>query len=267
LGNGDHLLHPPVPGTGLYAPLKEANEDMLPLTHVVHMTTIRRELSLPVAGAVLVRMNEKVQAGDVLAEGEPASRYYSLDLARALGVPAREAVKHVRRERGERVDAGDVLAGPVGVTRRTLRAPAAGEVLGLQDGRLIFEARGAVVALRASFSGVVVGTDGLQSVTLETTGALVQAVWGNGKQETGVMRQVASTGGDKLEPEQFDLSLRGAVLLAVVRLDQRRSVPVVTGKRMRDQRCKALQRQDGEQHQHQATLHRQRHRKRHGSEA
>jgi len=187
---------------------------MLPLTHVVHMTTIRREQQLPVPGAVVVRMNEKVQAGDVLAEAEPAARYYNLDLARALGVAPKEAVKHVRRERGERVDAGDVLAGPVGVTRRTLRAPSAGEVVGLQDGRLIFEGRGSVVALRAAFSGVVVGTDGVQSVTLETTGALVQAVWGNGKQDTGVMRQVASTGGDKLEPEQFDLSLRGAVLLA-----------------------------------------------------
>jgi hypothetical protein len=32
----------------------------------------------------------------------------------------------------------------------------------------------------------------------------------------------------------------GAILLAVVRLDQRRSVPFVTGKRMRNQRCKAL---------------------------
>jgi hypothetical protein len=158
-------------------------------------------------------MNEKVQAGDVLAEAEPASRYYTLDLSRALGLPAKEAVKHVRRDRGERADAGDVLAGPAGVTRRTLRAPAAGEVVGIQDGRLIFEARGAVVALRANFAGVVVGTDGVQSVTLETTGALVQAVWGNGKQETGVMRQVAATAGDRLEPSQFDLSLRGAVIL------------------------------------------------------
>ena len=187
---------------------------MLPLTHVIHMTTIRREQQLPVPGAVLVRMNERVQAGDVLAEAEPAARYYNLDLARALGVSAKEAVQHVRRERGERVDAGDVLAGPAGVTRRTLRAPSAGEVVGLQDGRLIFEGRGSVVALRAAFAGVVVGTDGVQSVTLEATGALVQAVWGNGKQDTGVMRQIASTGGDKLEPEQFDLSLRGAVLLA-----------------------------------------------------
>jgi hypothetical protein len=187
---------------------------MLPLTHVIHMTTIRREQQLPVPGTVIVRMNEKVQSGDVLAEAEPAARYYSLDLARALGVPTKEAVKLVRRERGERIDAGDVLAGPAGVTRRTLRAPAAGEIVGIQDGRLIFEARGSVVALRAGFSGVVVATDGLQSVTLEATGALVQAVWGNGKHDSGIMRQVASTAADKLQPEQFDLSLRGAVLLA-----------------------------------------------------
>jgi len=186
---------------------------MLPITHVIPMTTIRRELTLPVPGTVVVRMNERVQAGDVLAEAEPAARYYTLDLARALGVSPKEAVRHLRRERGERVDAGDILAGPVGLTRRTLRAPAAGEIVGVQDGRITFEARGTPLALRASFTGVVVGTDGVQSVTLEATGALVQGVWGNGKQDTGVMRQVSSAAGDRIEPEQFDLSLRGAVLL------------------------------------------------------
>jgi hypothetical protein len=46
---------------------------MLPLTHVVHMTTIRREQQLPVPGAVLVRMNEKVQAGDVWRKPNPAA--------------------------------------------------------------------------------------------------------------------------------------------------------------------------------------------------
>src|SRR3990172_9222384 len=116
---------------------------MLPLTHVVHMTTIRREQQLPVPGAVLARMNEKVQAGDVLAEAEPAARFYSLDLARALGLPAKEAVKHLKRERGEGVDAGDVLAGPAGVTRRTLRAPGVGEIVAIQEGKVYFEAKGA----------------------------------------------------------------------------------------------------------------------------
>jgi hypothetical protein len=186
---------------------------MLPLTHVVPMTTIRRERTLPYPGAVVVRMNEKVQAGDVLAEAEPAARFFVLDLARGLGLPAKEAARHLRRERGERVDAGDVLAGPVGVTRRVVRAPAVGEIVAVQDGRVYFEAKGAVVPMRASFNGVVVGTDGIQSVTLETTGALVQAVWGNGKEDGGVLRQIATAASEKLQPEVFDLSLRGAVLL------------------------------------------------------
>lgn len=186
---------------------------MLPLTHVVPMTTIRRERQLPLPGSVVVRMNEKVQAGDVLAEAEPAARYYCLDLARALGLPAKDAARLLRRERGERVEAGDILAGPAGVTRRTLRAPAAGEIVSVANGRVYFEAKGAVVEMRAGFSGIVVGTDGVQAVTLETSGALVQAVWGNGQESNGVMRQIASTAADKLEPDQFDLSLRGAVLL------------------------------------------------------
>ena len=187
---------------------------MLPLTHVVPMTTIRRERQLPIPGVITVRMNEKVQAGDVLGEAEPAARFFSLDLARALGLPAKEAVRHLKRERGERVDAGDILAGPAGVTRRTLRAPGAGEIVAIQEGKVYFEAKGAAVPLRAGFSGVVVGSDGIQSVTLEATGALVQAVWGNGKEDSGVMRQVGLDAADKLEPERFDLSMRGAVLLA-----------------------------------------------------
>jgi hypothetical protein len=186
---------------------------MLPVTHTIPMTTIRRERQLPFPGAIVVRMNEKVQAGDVLAEAEPAARFYVLDLARGLGLSAKEAARYLRRERGERVDAGDVLAGPVGVTRRVVRAPASGEIVAVQDGRVYFEAKGAVVPMRASFPGVVVGTDGIQSVTVETTGALVQAIWGNGKEDNGVLRQVASGADEKLEPDQLDLSLRGAVLL------------------------------------------------------
>ena len=39
-------------------------------THVIPMTTIRRERILPVPGAATVRVNEKVQAADVIAQAE-----------------------------------------------------------------------------------------------------------------------------------------------------------------------------------------------------
>ena len=187
---------------------------MLPITHVIPLTTVRRERSLPAAGTVTARVNEKVQAGDVLAQAEPPARHYLLDLARALGVPEKDAVRHLRHQPGERVDSGDVLAGPVGLGRRTLRAPAAGQIVSVGDGRILFEAHGEVVSLKAGYAGIVVATDGVQSVTLEATAALVQAVWGNGRQDYGVLRVVGGGAADRLKTEDFDINLRGAVLIA-----------------------------------------------------
>ena len=42
---------------------------LTPVMHVVPLTTIRRERVMPVPGVVTVRVNEKVQANHVIAEG------------------------------------------------------------------------------------------------------------------------------------------------------------------------------------------------------
>jgi hypothetical protein len=184
------------------------------VTHVLPMTTIRRQRLLPVPGSITVRVNEKVQAADVVAQAEVNERHYFLDIARGLGVSVSEAPSYIRCQTGERVEAGDVIAGPIGVTRRTVRAPAEGRVAVIQDGKVLLEARGELFQLKAGFPGVVIGTDGSQSITIETTGALVQGVWGNGLQEYGVMRVVGEGASDSLHTNQLDVNLRGAVLVA-----------------------------------------------------
>lgn len=184
------------------------------VTHVLPMTTIRRQRLLPVPGSINVRVNEKVQASDVVAQAEVEARHYFLDIARGLGVSTSEAPRHIRCQTGERVEAGDVIAGPIGLTRRTVRAPAEGRVAVIQDGKVLLETRGELFQLKAGFPGVVIGTDGTQSVTIETTGALVQGVWGNGVQEYGVMRVVGDGPNDALQTNQLDVNLRGAVLVA-----------------------------------------------------
>jgi hypothetical protein len=189
---------------------------MLPITHILPLTTVRRERSLPSPGTVTARVNEKVQAGDVLAQAEPPARHYLLDLARGLGLPEKEALRHVRRQPGERVDSGDVLAGPVGLARRTLRAPAAGQIINVHDGRILFQAHGEMVSLKAEYSGIVVATDGVQSITLEATAALVQAVWGNGRQDHGVLRVTGNGPSERLKTDDLDINLRGAILVAGV---------------------------------------------------
>ena len=184
------------------------------ITHVLRMTVIRRERVLPAPGAITVRVNEKVQAADVVGEAEVQARHYYLDVARGLGVPAAQAAKLIRCREGERVEMGDVIAGPVGVARRSVRAPADGMVVVIRKCRVLLEARGEVVQVRAGFPGVVIATDGSQVVTLEATGALVQGMWGNARQDYGVMRVVSEGPSGSLQTDQLDVNLRGAVLVA-----------------------------------------------------
>lgn len=187
---------------------------LAPVTHILPLTMVRRQRELPVPGSVTVRVNERVQAQDVVAEAELAPRHYFLDLSRGLGVPVRQAASHLVKERGESVEAGEVIAGPVGMARRTVRAPADGRIAAVAEGRVLFEARGRPFELRAGFPGVVVATDGVRRVSLETTAALLQGVWGNGKQDFGVLRLVGEGPESQLRPAGLDIQLRGAVLVA-----------------------------------------------------
>ncbi|TFH34108.1 MAG: hypothetical protein E4G99_10175 [Anaerolineales bacterium] len=186
------------------------------VTHVIAMTTIRRERVLPVPGSIAVRVTEKVQASDVVAEAEIEPKHFYLDIARGLGIDVREVGRYLTRQQGDRVEAGDVIAGPVGLTRRTVRAPADGRIAAIHHGRVLLETRGELFQLRAGFPGVVVSSDGAQIVVVETTGSLVQGAWGNGKTDYGVMRVVGDGPAAHLSTNQLDVNLRGAVLVAGV---------------------------------------------------
>lgn len=185
-----------------------------PVTHVIPLTTIRRERVLPIPGAVTVRVNEKVQAAHVVAEAEPTPQHFFLDIARGLGIPERQVGRYMVHNEGDRVEAGEVIAGPVGLTRRTVRAPADGRIVAISRSRVLFEVRGELLELRAGFPGLVIASDGNRMISIQTTGALIQAVWGNGRQDYGVMRMVGEDPADRLKTDQLDVNLRGAVLIA-----------------------------------------------------
>lgn len=185
-----------------------------PVRHILTLSAIRRVRKLPVPGTITVRVHESVQAQDVVAEAEVQTRHRYIDLARGLGIPPERVVEHLRREPGDRVESGDVIAGPVGMARRTVRAPGEGQIVTLRNGKLLFQQKGRVIEVRAGFPGTVVATDGIQSVTIETTGALVQGVWGNGRQDFGVLHLIGSGPGSRLQTGELDIQLRGGVLVA-----------------------------------------------------
>jgi hypothetical protein len=187
---------------------------LAPVRHVMPLTTIRRTRELPGAGTVTVRVNEKVQAQDVLGEAEFGPRHFFLDLARGLGVSEGQVSKYMTKQRGDLVSADEIIAGPAGMARRTVRAPSDGRIINLERGRLLFQARGRVAEVRAGFPSTVISSDGVRRVTLETAGALIQGVWGNGRQDFGLMRMIGEGPRSKLHTRAMDIQLRGAVIVA-----------------------------------------------------
>jgi hypothetical protein len=194
--------------------------DLARITHAIPLTTVIRERKLPFPGTVSVRLNERVRARDVVAESEQPKKHRLLDAARSLGIPEHEVHKSLVRDRGDRLDRGEIIAGPVGMARRTLRAPEDGRIVAINGGKILFAVRGDSLRLRAGFPGVVVGTDGTTMVRLETSAALLQGVWGNGIEDFGVMRLVGGSPDQPLTRDELDIELRGAVIVAGYCMEQ-----------------------------------------------
>jgi hypothetical protein len=185
-----------------------------PVTHILPMATIYREWVLPAPGTIAVRINEQINPHDVVAEAEQPVRHVILDIARALNVPADLVSRHLLCEVGDRLTAGDRIAMGKGWLKRTVRAPDDGRVVAISEGRVLFEVLDKPYELQAHFPCQVLDTDGIQKITVETTGALIQAVWGNGKRDFGVLKMVAGGAGGTMTTDTLDIDMRGLILVA-----------------------------------------------------
>jgi hypothetical protein len=189
------------------------------VTHILPITNIRRERLLPVPGRISVRKGQKVSATDVIAEVRLAPEHMLLDVARGLGLPAREADRYLQCQAGDQVAEGDVLAGPVGFTKRVIRASKNGRVIVAGDGQILLELEGPPFELRSGLPGSVAELVGDRGAIIETTGALIQGVWGNGLIDFGLMHVLASSPDEELKADRLDVSLRGSVVMGGVCLD------------------------------------------------
>jgi hypothetical protein len=183
------------------------------ITHFLPLTTIRRTRLLPAPGRVVARKGQKVAATDVIAEAKLAREHLLLDIARGLGVPASQADAYIQRHAGDDVEEGDVIAGPIGVARRVVRAPKNGQVVVAGGGQVLLELESPPFELRAGTPGVITELVEDRGVVIEATGALVQGVWGNGRIDFGLLGVLVHSPQDRLSTDRLDVSQRGTILL------------------------------------------------------
>ncbi|MBN2146569.1 MAG: hypothetical protein JW726_04235 [Anaerolineales bacterium] len=184
------------------------------ITHFLPLTTIRRERLLPVPGRVVARRGQRISPTDVVAEAVTEPEHILLDIGRGLGLSAKEADKYMAVKGGDQVSEGDVLAGPVGVARRLVRSPHDGMVVVAGEGQILLRKDTAPFELKAAYQGVIADLIGDRGVIVETTGALIQGVWGNGHSSYGLLSVLAHAPDEPFSAGQLEVSLRGSVVLA-----------------------------------------------------
>ena len=185
-----------------------------PVHHILALTTIVRERVLPIAGKVTARQNQKVTPVDIIAVTDWSREHILLDVSRALRMAPNAADRILKYRVGDIVPAGAEIAASKGLFPRTVRAPREGRVVAAGGGQVLLEVGGTKLELRAGIPGTIIQVIPGYGAVIQTAGALIQGVWGNGRIDTGVLTNLAEKPDEVLSAGRLDVSHRGSIILA-----------------------------------------------------
>ena len=177
------------------------------------LTIIRTPRRLSHPGTVLMRTGDSVEPAQIVAQAVIPPDFRIVDVAQELDVPLRSANAYFKVERGQAISEGDILASRGGFGSRVCQAPISGKVAGVGRGRLLLQAQPQIVRVNALVPGYIVDAEPGEGVVIETVGALIQALWGNGYEAHGVLRMVVREAMHPIRPTHINASSQGAILI------------------------------------------------------
>jgi hypothetical protein len=193
-------------------------------TRIAPLTTIRRERMLPVRGEVLVEPGQFLGPSDVVARCSLPGKIRAIDASRALGVRRDRIDRFMRKEEGDPVRAGDLLAahrGPFASLRRNCRAPGDGEIFTVYQGLVLMEESATSFELTARMKGQVANIMPELGVVITTVGSLIQGIWGSGGESEGILKVLVDSPQKPLRAHAIDVSCHGALVVGGRILDQK----------------------------------------------
>jgi hypothetical protein len=175
----------------------------------------RVERRLPYPGEVLARVGQRVEPDEVVARAYAPGMPQIVNLARELMVAPARVERAMRREVGNKVAQGEVLAssGPLG--GRSCLAPVGGVIASVdgETGYVTIVPDPEMVELQANVRGVVMGILPYEGVRIETPAAQVYGVFGMGQERAGVLRLLVTDPSEPILPEMLDARSAYAIII------------------------------------------------------
>jgi hypothetical protein len=191
------------------------------VTRLDGLATVRRARRLPYPGDVLTPVGQQVGPVQVVARAPDYMDYQILRASNVLQVKAEDLEQHLLVEVGELIEKGTPIMSRPGIFGRTkiFRSPVEGYVDLIHDGCLVVHRVGELIELRAQLPGRVVSIIPERGVIIEAIGALIQAVWDNGKDGHGQLLKASDSAEGTVKVELIGSQARGKVLVAGMATD------------------------------------------------
>ncbi len=173
---------------------------------------------LPIAGEVLVKAGDHVDAEQVVAETFMPGDVTPLNLSNILSLPPAEVKGCLIKSEGDRVEPGEVLArtkGIFGLFKNEYRTKVGGtlESVSAVTGQLILRGKPVPVQVRAYLTGTVIEVIPKEGVVVEADVSLVQGIFGVGGEAFGQIAIACRAASEPLDAAQITPDHKGKIVI------------------------------------------------------
>ncbi|MBN2378314.1 hypothetical protein JXM67_00725 [candidate division WOR-3 bacterium] len=184
---------------------------------VTARTKIVKERRLPLQGEVVVSRGDKVKGDTVVAQTSLPGNVTTLNVGALLGVQPHDVPELMLKKAGEKIVKDEPIAqskGLFGVFKSTVPSPITGEIESISPitGQVILREPPQPVEVDAYVDGQVVKIFEQEGVEVETTGSLIQGIFGFGGERRGRIKVVAKTREDVLDANSLTAEMKGCVV-------------------------------------------------------
>lgn len=183
--------------------------------HTLGLAKIQRARTFAGRGDVLVRVGQKVEASEPVAQFFPEEKFLILNIRKELNFKNMEdARRSINVKVGDPIQKGDIIAQPQRAMGKPFRSPYEGEIVNIIGSQVVIRLSQPPKLIFAGFDSIVTEILPFHGVVVETNGALIQGVWGNQKIASGPILTSMVDLFEEITPENINVTFRGSIVMA-----------------------------------------------------
>lgn len=181
-------------------------------------TMVRRRRMLPLPGQVLVKVGERVEAATVVARADLPGKVHTVNVVNALSLEPSELPNYLLKRVGEAVEVGEPIAENrplIKWFKRQVPSPVSGTVENISavTGQVLIREAPIPLELRAYLDGEVAEVLPGEGAVVETTGALLQGIFGIGGETWGELTPAVGSPEEVLSADKILPSQQGKIVI------------------------------------------------------